>query len=45
MMTIKLLAEGKDQRWAMKTERRTPRYTTRLDELPVVKAGIYSRTE
>jgi DNA polymerase V len=35
--TIKLLAEGADQRWAMKAEKRTPRYTTRLDELPVVK--------
>jgi DNA polymerase V len=35
--TIKLLAEGTDQRWAMKAEKRTPRYTTRLDELPVVK--------
>jgi DNA polymerase V len=37
--TIKLLAEGTDQRWAMKAEKRTPRYTTRLDELPVVQAG------
>ena len=35
--TIKLLAEGMDQRWAMKAGKRTPRYTTRLDELPVVK--------
>lgn len=43
--TIKLLAEGTDQRWAMKVEKRTPRYTTRLDELPVVKVGIYSRNE
>jgi DNA polymerase V len=37
--TIKLLAEGTDQRWAMKAEKRTPRYTTRLDELPVVITG------
>ena len=36
--TIKLLAEGIDQRWAMKAEKRTPRYTTRLDELPVVRS-------
>ena len=35
--TIKLLAEGTDQRWAMKAEKRTPRYTTRLDELALVK--------
>ena len=37
--TIKLLAEGTDQRWAMKAERRTPRYTTRLNEVPVAKSG------
>ncbi len=33
---VKLLAEGSDPRWAMRSERRTPRYTTRLDELAVV---------
>lgn len=38
--TIKLLAEGTDQRWTMRAEKRSPRYTTRLDELPVVKAGV-----
>jgi DNA polymerase V len=37
--TIKLLAEGTDQQWAMKAEKRSPRYTTRLDELAAVKAG------
>ena len=37
--TIKLLAEGTEQSWAMKAEKRTPRYTTRLDELPVAQAG------
>lgn len=36
--TVKLLAEGTDAQWAMRSERRTPRYTTRLDELPVAKA-------
>lgn len=36
--TVKLLAEGDDPRWAMRAENRTPRYTTRLEELPVVKA-------
>jgi DNA polymerase V len=37
--TIKLLAEGSDPRWAMRAERRTPRYTTRLEELAVARAG------
>ncbi len=36
--TVKLMAEGSDPRWAMKADNRTPRYTTRLDELPVAKA-------
>lgn len=36
--TIKLLAEGNDPRWAMRSGNRSPRYTTRLDELPVVRA-------
>jgi len=35
---IKLLAEGDDPRWAMKSGSRTPRYTTRLDELAVAVA-------
>jgi DNA polymerase V len=33
--TVKLLAEGSDPRWAMRAERRTPRYTTRLEEVAV----------
>ncbi len=37
--TVKLGAEGNDPRWAMRAERRTPRYTTRLEELAVAKAG------
>ena len=37
--TVKLGTEGCDQRWAMRAERRTPRYTTRLEELAVAKAG------
>lgn len=36
--TVKLLVEGNDQRWAMRAERRTPRYTTRLDELALAKS-------
>ncbi|WP_305045071.1 Y-family DNA polymerase [Geoalkalibacter sp.] len=36
--TVKLLAEGSDVRWAMRSENRTPRYTTRLEELAVAKA-------
>lgn len=35
--TIRLLAEGRGESWAMKAEKRTPRYTTRLDELPLAK--------
>jgi DNA polymerase V len=35
---VKLLAEGTDVRWAMRSERRTPLYTTRLDELAVAIA-------
>jgi DNA polymerase V len=37
--TVKLGAEGCDPRWAMRAERRTPRYTTHLDELAEAKAG------
>ncbi len=37
--TVKLLAEGNDPRWAMRAERRTPRYTTNLEELAVAIAG------
>lgn len=36
--TIKLSAEGNDRRWAMRSENRTPRYTTRLEELAVARA-------
>jgi DNA polymerase V len=36
--TVKLGAEGCDPRWAMRAERRTPRYTTHLEELAVAKA-------
>lgn len=35
--TVKLLAEGSDVRWAMRSENRTPRYTTRLEELAVAR--------
>jgi len=37
--TVKLGAEGCDPRWAMRSERRTPRYTTNLEELAEAKAG------
>lgn len=36
--TIKLSAEGSDRRWAMRSEKRSLRYTTRLDELAVAKS-------
>ena len=32
--TVKLLAEGCEAEWAMKAEKRSPRYTTRLEEIP-----------
>jgi DNA polymerase V len=31
---------GQKQRWRIKSERRSPRFTTRWDELPIVKAGF-----
>ena len=34
--TLRSGASGVVQRWAMRTENRSPRYTTRWDELPVV---------
>lgn len=36
--TIKLSSEGSDCRWAMRSENRTPRYTTRLEELAVARS-------
>lgn len=38
--TLKLLAEGTgDAPWKMRAERRSPRYTTRLEEVPLVATG------
>lgn len=38
--TLKLLAEGSDDApWKMRAERRSPRYTTRLEEVPLVATG------
>lgn len=34
--TLQLAASGTTRRWAMRAGRRSPRYTTRWDELPVV---------
>lgn len=36
--TLRSAAEGSSKEWAMKRERMSPCYTTRWDELPVVKA-------
>lgn len=33
--TLRSAASGTDKRWAMRSESRSPRYTTRWDELPV----------
>ena len=33
--TLRSAASGRHQRWAMRSEMRSPRYTTRWDELPV----------
>lgn len=35
--TVRSGASGFTQRWAMRTENRSPKYTTRWDELPVVR--------
>lgn len=35
--TLRSGASGMDQRWAMRSESRSPRYTTRWDELPVAR--------
>ncbi|MFM1841430.1 MAG: hypothetical protein RLZZ490_161, partial [Cyanobacteriota bacterium] len=32
---------GQQQEWRMKSDRRSPRFTTAWDELPEVKAGFY----
>lgn len=34
--TLKYLAEGLGQRWRAKQDSRSPRYTTSLEDLPVV---------
>jgi DNA polymerase V len=34
--TVRSGASGFTQRWAMRNENRSPRYTTRWDELPIV---------
>lgn len=36
--TLKLLGEGIEQPWKVRSERRTPRYTTCVNELPLVYA-------
>lgn len=36
--TVQFAAAGISKEWKMRQARRSPRYTTRLDELPVVKA-------
>jgi DNA polymerase V len=35
--TLHSAATGVTQRWAMRSENRSPRYTTRWDELPVAR--------
>ena len=35
--TVKTGASGTDKRWAMRSENRSPRFTTRWDELPVAQ--------
>ena len=35
--TVKTGASGTDKRWAMRSENRSPRLTTRWDELPVAQ--------
>ena len=35
--TVRTGANGTDKRWAMRSENRSPRFTTRWDELPIAK--------
>jgi DNA polymerase V len=35
--TMVLASEGMDRPWAMRAEHRSPRYTTRISDLPVVR--------
>lgn len=35
--TLRLGASGTEQRWAMRSESRSPRFTTRWDELPIAR--------
>ncbi len=36
--TIKLAAEGYSKTWKMRSEMRSPCYTTRWDDLPIIRA-------
>lgn len=40
--TIKLAATGTNRKWVMKSQQRSPRYTTNWRELPIVKAADLS---
>jgi DNA polymerase V len=35
---FKSIPKGTPRHWLMKQERKTPRYTTRIDEIPVARA-------
>ena len=35
--TVRSAASGTKKRWVMRSENRSPRYTTRWDELPYVR--------
>jgi DNA polymerase V len=35
--TVVLASEGKNQMWRLRADRRSPRYTTRMEDLPVVR--------
>lgn len=35
--TLRSGASGKEQHWVMRSESRSPRFTTRFDELPVAR--------
>ena len=35
--TLRVAAAGVTKRWAMRSDNRSPRYTTQWDELPVVR--------
>lgn len=43
--TLRFAASGLERPWWLKSQMRSPRFTTRWNELPIVKAGELSKAE